>query len=935
MGKLRDYLLGGATNAMAGDSYGAAPTGRPPKLSQVSESATLQSGNYFASDTFRHSFSSTPNNPSSYTDSAKDLANGNLQQPQKIPPKSARSLNGVRAPRCSLAPPPAVTDPTQSTRSGTGSIDTASEEVSINATPLVPEWPEKVLWEDYEIPQELELMRDDTPQDIRYVIQESMDEHRAMWKSRMQAQADSLQANEVLNTQRKTDGPAVAESSMVVSADSTSTSNHSQSNLTIPAMFDTSLGSDVESAHLSKPPTTLLIRPTRTSSHETLRTKDKPSQIMTDMERQFKESKLRTLKSHTLFRLLPHRRSREPPSPKVLQIETTTSECTSCLDDFPDGKTIGLLCRHKYCSPCFSQLVSTSIQNEASYPPKCCLTEIPKRMIRDNLPPLICAQFEEKALEYAVPVGNRYYCVSPSCAKWIDTRYARRLDGAMECPHCATKLCTLCRGPQHPSNEDCPQDFGLDRTLEQAERAGWRRCYNCRAMVELNTGCRHITCNCRAEFCYTCGAVWQTCLCTEGDQARREREIWTRLAQLEADQLAEEEELRAAMEAVETAERLLREEREAEERRMGEEARELQKLEIERLQKITDYYEYLREVLQRVRFQQTLAMEKRYEREWDAIDTMRIDLDSVMKTAEREAQVESDREKIITSTESVIKVLQRQHAVSMMEMITRHRKDQDNLFASSAESDDQDAEVRQAETLQELMLAQDLERARLKSEQGRDIKKWKQRGEASLQSFDSRTIALKIRLEEAVDINEREKEVRRSIFADSKWSEILFEERLAMLAEDERRLIQKGGEAPDAPWRDTVVMPETLVETPAVPEPVQSHREAFIAPLPELAREALPAPQSTWEAQAFQQSIRSYKEAADAPQLQSGTKARRMQRSARKVQATSANKATGTICKGKSLQANRSLTAEQRKELDAMMNRKVDECGQRATVVHA
>ncbi len=935
MGKLRDYLLGGATNAMAGDGYGGAPIGRLPKLSQCSESAALQSGDYF--DRSRHSSSSTSSDPTSYTDSAKDLANGNLQQSdsQKILPKSARSPNEIRALRCSLAPPPAVTDPTQSTRSGTESIDTASEEVSINATPLVPDWPEEVLWEDYEIPQELELMRDDTPQGIRYVIQESMDEHRAMRISRMQAQAASLQANEVLDTQRKTDGPAVAESSLIVSADSTSTSNHSQSNLTIPAILDTSLGSDVESAHLSKPPTTLLIRSTRTSSHETLRTKDKPSQIMTDMERQFKQSKSRTLKSHTLFRLLPYRRSKDPPSPKVLQIETTTSECTSCLDDFTEAKTIGLRCRHKYCSPCFSQLVSTSIQNEASYPPKCCLTEVPKRMIRDNLPPLICAQFEEKALEYAVPVGNRYYCVSPNCAKWIDTRYARRTDGAMECPHCATKLCTLCRGPQHPSNEDCPQDFGLDRTLEQAERAGWRRCYNCRAMVELNTGCRHITCNCRAEFCYTCGAVWRTCHCTEGDQARRVREIQTRLAQFEADQLAEEEELRAAMEAVETAERLLREEREAEERRMEEEARKLQKEEAERLRKIADYYEYLRGVLQRVRSQQTLAMEKRYEREWDAIDTMRNDLESVAKNAQREAQVKSDREKIIKSTESVIKALQRQHAVSMMEMITRHRKDQDDLFALSAEDYDQDAEVHQAETLQDLMLAQDLERATLKSEQARDIQKWKQRGEASLQSFDSKTIALKIRLEEAVDIDKREREVRNIIFADGKWSETLFEERLAMLAEDERRLIQKGGEAPDAPRRDTVVMPETWVETPAVPEPVQSHKETSIAPLPESAREALPTPQSTWEVQAFQQSIRSYKEAADTPQPQSGTKALRIQRSARKVQAVSANKATGIACKGKSLQANRSLTAEQRKELDAMMNRKVNECAQWATVVHA
>ena len=67
---------------------------------------------------------------------------------------------------------------------------------------------------------------------------------------------------------------------------------------------------------------------------------------------------------------------------------------------------------------------------------------------------------------------------------------------------------------------------------------------------------------------------------------RREEEIAAGLAQFQADQRAEEEEIRAAIAAVEEAERQLRKEREAEEARHESEARELTIREFERLQNI-------------------------------------------------------------------------------------------------------------------------------------------------------------------------------------------------------------------------------------------------------------------------------------------------------------------------------------------------------------
>ena len=295
---------------------------------------------------------------------------------------------------------------------------------------------------------------------------------------------------------------------------------------------------------------------------------------------------------------------------------------------------------------------------------------------------------------------------------------------------------------------------------------------------------------------YTCGAIWRTCACTEVDQARREREIATRLARFEADQRAEEEEIRAAIAAVEEAERQLQREREAEEARLETEAREMTKREFERLQNISDHFEYLRGVLDRIRLQQRQAIERRHDRDWDEIDRMKDKLESPEAAAERERHVASEREKIITVAEGNIKILQRRFATEMMETITRHRKAQDDLMALTFDSTDQDPNVVKANIFQELMPAQELERSTLKSQQAREIAKWKARGDQSVRAFDSKMVSLKIRLEEAERINVRAKETKKRVFADTKWFETVFLERTIKLSEDERKLILSGNDAP-------------------------------------------------------------------------------------------------------------------------------------------
>lgn len=83
--------------------------------------------------------------------------------------------------------------------------------------------------------------------------------------------------------------------------------------------------------------------------------------------------------------------------------------------------------------------------------------------------------------------------------------------------------------------------------LQMGEKSGWRRCYKCRTLVELTQGCSHITCRCKAQFCYICGAVWDPIVgcpnyCNgEEELERRRLEEEARIAEEEAAKAAREE----------------------------------------------------------------------------------------------------------------------------------------------------------------------------------------------------------------------------------------------------------------------------------------------------------------------------------------------------------------------------------------------------------
>ncbi|CAD0037545.1 unnamed protein product, partial [Aureobasidium pullulans] len=160
-----------------------------------------------------------------------------------------------------------------------------------------------------------------------------------------------------------------------------------------------------------------------------------------------------------------------------------------------------------------TSVLTATIGDEALYPPRCCGQEISFESVQGLLNDRLQIRYREKKMEYDTEPNNRTYCHNTTCGSFI---YAALIeDEAGLCLDCGRTTCTICKRATHYG--DCPSDEGTRRLLELAENRGWQRCYNakCHRVVELSSGCNHITCVCGAQFCYICGSRWRTCTCPQ------------------------------------------------------------------------------------------------------------------------------------------------------------------------------------------------------------------------------------------------------------------------------------------------------------------------------------------------------------------------------------------------------------------------------------
>ncbi len=232
------------------------------------------------------------------------------------------------------------------------------------------------------------------------------------------------------------------------------------------------------------------------------------------------------------------------------------SSCVCCREEFgQDGQApMTLPCGHTYCRNCLRIMVNQSHRDESKMPPRYCAQPIPGAKVKAVLPREEQLAFLKAVLQFSTPWEARIFCPNAACLEFIPPR--SKIDPKhpfeVACRKCRTRACVMCKRNAHRLGQDCPDDWELDAVLKMGEKSGWRRCYKCRSLVELTQGCTHMTCRCKAQFCYICGAVWDGAIgcpnfCNgEEEMERRRVEEETRMAEQAAEKEAREQAAAAA-----------------------------------------------------------------------------------------------------------------------------------------------------------------------------------------------------------------------------------------------------------------------------------------------------------------------------------------------------------------------------------------------------
>ncbi|KAK2865254.1 hypothetical protein FQN49_003759 [Arthroderma sp. PD_2] len=351
-------------------------------------------------------------------------------------------------------------------------------------------------------------------------------------------------------------------------------------------------------------------------------------------------------------------------------------ECASCSAELLDKSLVPLGCMHKYCLGCFSDMIETAMKNENKFPPKCCLEDIPTKLILHNVDSTLREGYKIKLQEYALPRASRWYCPSPTCGKWIPPKKIKLGALTQKCPICKQAICTACQGQAHQAHEHCPQDPYPER-IDSVASIGWRRCYKCQAMVDLTAHAGYVICHCGAEFCCFCGARGGTCGCVHETQSKTDSEVMHQ----ERDQLAAMIAENERSERREVEERLRKEEiqrfQEEEAQRRQDDGRRRVQLdkEIKRLISISNQIQKLQKELAKInKLQQSMIITRHQD------SAQRIQLASVSKQADFD-QMRVRLEKAYESNFKLRKgALEATHSSKRLELLTRQEEDEDDNF---------------------------------------------------------------------------------------------------------------------------------------------------------------------------------------------------------------------------------------------------------------
>ena len=161
--------------------------------------------------------------------------------------------------------------------------------------------------------------------------------------------------------------------------------------------------------------------------------------------------------------------------------------CVACDMCEEENEMIHVPCGDYYCKGCTTKLFKMSMKDESLFLPRCCRQFIPLELVSTVLDAELQKNFKDRAIEFTTI--ERTYCSQPTCGIFIPPTV---IEGEkVKCPECSQITCTICKTAEHEG--DCPANPEHQALMELAEKEGYKKCYQCKRLVEISTGCNHMT----------------------------------------------------------------------------------------------------------------------------------------------------------------------------------------------------------------------------------------------------------------------------------------------------------------------------------------------------------------------------------------------------------------------------------------------------------
>ncbi|OMO70521.1 Zinc finger, RING-type [Corchorus capsularis] len=201
--------------------------------------------------------------------------------------------------------------------------------------------------------------------------------------------------------------------------------------------------------------------------------------------------------------------------------ESSLSYCQICLETKERNLMFPISgCSHSFCSDCITMHVKTRLEESTTRimcPGENCRVVLGLEPCRPLLPKEVVSLWDDLLCQKLVREtgGPIIYCPFKDCSAPFSNE-SQEIIKESECLSCNRLFCAQCHVPWHVGI-DCEEFQKLnedERGREDimlrnlAKENKWIKCPSCHMMVEKTEGCIHMTCRCKFEFCYRCGAEW-------------------------------------------------------------------------------------------------------------------------------------------------------------------------------------------------------------------------------------------------------------------------------------------------------------------------------------------------------------------------------------------------------------------------------------------